>query len=96
MEQQAKNIVMEKLIKLIEKYPNKPWNWYRISHNSNLTIEMIEKLKHSNKILLPESLLFELTKENHDSLDNKMYFKVSHTETGYVEVCGVHEFSDYE
>ena len=55
--------------------------------------EMIEKLKHSNKILLPESLLFELTKENHDSLDNKMYFKVSHTETGYGEVCGVHEFS---
>ena len=52
--------------------------------------EMIEKLKHSNKILLPESLLFELTKENHDSLDNKMYFKVSHTETGYGEVCGVH------
>ena len=55
--------------------------------------EMIEKLKHSNKILLPESLLFELTKENHDSLDNKMYFKVSHTETEYGEVCGVHEFS---
>jgi len=55
--------------------------------------EMIDSLKHSNKILLPESLLFELTKENHDSLDNKMYFKVSHTETEYGEVCGVHEFS---
>ena len=36
--------------------------------------EMVEKLKHSNKILLPESLLFELTKENHDSLENKLYF----------------------
>lgn len=55
--------------------------------------EMIEKLKHSNKILLPESLLFELTKVNHDSLDNKLYFKISHLETGYGEVCGVHEFS---
>ena len=55
--------------------------------------EMIEKLKHSNKILLPESLLFELTKDNHDSLDNKLYFKISHLETGYGEVCGVHEFS---
>ena len=54
---------------------------------------MIEKLKHSNKILLPESLLFELTKDNHDSLDNKLYFKISHLETGYGEVCGVHEFS---
>ena len=55
--------------------------------------EMVEKLKHSNKILLPESLLFELTKDNHDSLENKLYFKVSHTETEYGEVCGVHEFS---
>ena len=55
--------------------------------------DMVEKLKHSNKILLPESLLFELTKENHDSLENKLYFKVSHKETGYGEVCGVHEFS---
>jgi hypothetical protein len=55
--------------------------------------EMIEKLKHSNKILLPESLLFELTKDNHDSLENKLYFKVSNVETQYGEVCGVHEFS---
>jgi len=55
--------------------------------------EMIEKLKHSNKILLPESMLFELTKDSHDSLENKLYFKVSHKETGYGEVCGVHEFS---
>ena len=55
--------------------------------------DMVEKLKHSNKILLPESLLFELTKESHDSLENKLYFKVSHKETGYGEVCGVHEFS---
>ena len=42
---------------------------------------------------MPESLLFELTKDNHDSLDNKLYFKISHLETGYGEVCGVHEFS---
>ena len=55
--------------------------------------EMVEKLKHSNKILLPESLLFEITKNNHDSLENKLYFKVSNIETQYGEVCGVHEFS---
>ena len=55
--------------------------------------EMIEKLKHSNKILLPESLLFQITKDNHDSLENKLYFKVSNVETQYGEVCGVHEFS---
>ena len=54
---------------------------------------MIEKLRCSNKILLPESMLFELTKDNHDSLEQKLYFKVSNNETQYGEVCGVHEFS---
>jgi len=55
--------------------------------------EMVGKLQHSNKILLPESLLFELTKDNHESLESKLYFKISHKETEYGEVCGVHEFS---
>ena len=55
--------------------------------------EMIEKLRCSNKILLPESMLFELTKDNHDSLEQKLYFKVANKETQYGEVCGVHEFS---
>jgi len=55
--------------------------------------EMIEKLRCSNKILLPESMLFHLTKDNHDSLEQKLYFKVSNKETKYGEVCGVHEFS---
>ena len=55
--------------------------------------EMIEKLRCSNKILLPESMLFELTKDNHDSLEQKLYFKVSNKDTQYGEVCGVHEFS---
>ena len=54
---------------------------------------MIEKLRCSNKILLPESMLFELTKDNHDSLEQKLYFKVTNKETQYGEVCGVHEFS---
>tara|TARA_B000000475_G_scaffold24574_2_gene19405 strand:- start:1233 stop:1985 length:753 start_codon:yes stop_codon:yes gene_type:complete len=55
--------------------------------------DMIEKLRCSNKILLPESMLFELTKDNHDSLEQKLYFKVTNKETQYGEVCGVHEFS---
>ena len=38
--------------------------------------EMIEKLRCSNKILLPESMLFEITKDNHDSLQQKLYFKL--------------------
>lgn len=60
---------------------------------SSQNSEMIEKLRCSNKILLPESMLFEITKDNHDSLAQKLYFKVSNKETQYGEVCGVHEFS---
>ena len=28
---------------LLEKYPDKPWDFERISNNSNITIEIIEK-----------------------------------------------------
>jgi DNA-dependent RNA polymerase auxiliary subunit epsilon len=31
------------LEKLLEKYPDKPWNWRWISKNPNLTMEFIEK-----------------------------------------------------
>ena len=31
------------LISLLEKYPNKPWNWNEISWNSNITMDYIEK-----------------------------------------------------
>ena len=33
---------------LLEKYPEKPWDWYRISYNRNITMEFIEK--NINKI----------------------------------------------
>ena len=28
---------------LLEKYPNKPWDWDDISRNPNITMEIIEK-----------------------------------------------------
>ena len=28
---------------IIEKHPEKPWNWYSISMNPNITMEMIEQ-----------------------------------------------------
>ena len=28
---------------IIEKYPEKPWNWFNISRNPNITMEFIEK-----------------------------------------------------
>jgi hypothetical protein len=33
----------------IEKHPDKPWDWYNISSNPNITIEDIEK--HFDKII---------------------------------------------
>ena len=33
---------------LLEKYPNKPWNWEEMSKNHNLTMELIEK--YPNKL----------------------------------------------
>ena len=30
-------------MEMIEKYPDKPWDWRAISWNPNLTMEMIEK-----------------------------------------------------
>ena len=30
-------------MEIIEKYPNKPWDWFYISKNPNITMEIIEK-----------------------------------------------------
>jgi hypothetical protein len=30
-------------MEIIERYPNKPWKWYYISSNPNITTEFIEK-----------------------------------------------------
>ena len=34
---------MNELQKLLLKYPDKPWNWYWLSCNSNITMDFIEK-----------------------------------------------------
>ena len=34
---------MNILTYLLEKYPEKSWDWYCISMNPNITMEMIEK-----------------------------------------------------
>ena len=31
---------------LLEKYPDKPWDWREISCNPNITMEIIEKYPH--------------------------------------------------
>jgi ubiquitin fusion degradation protein 1 len=53
--------------------------------------ELTKRLKSSNKILLPPSVLYELNQQ--DLSDNIMFFKVSNKEMQFGIVCGVHEFS---
>ena len=36
-------------MEIIEKYPDKPWSWFGVSKNPNITIEFIEK--HIDKII---------------------------------------------
>ena len=31
------------IIKLLDKYPDKPWNWGRLSYNPNITINIIDR-----------------------------------------------------
>jgi hypothetical protein len=38
-----KSYFCNQLWTLIEKYPNKPWNWLSISQNPKITMELIEK-----------------------------------------------------
>jgi hypothetical protein len=33
---------MNTLIKLLELYPDKPWNWYKLSFNPNITWEIVQ------------------------------------------------------
>ena len=37
---------MNELIKLLQRFPNKPWNWHYLSRNPNLTIEDIKLCPH--------------------------------------------------
>ena len=54
--------------------------------------ELTNKLKHSNKILLPPSILYELNQQ--EELDKYiMFFEVTNAKLQYGLVCGVQEFS---
>lgn len=55
--------------------------------------ELTEKLKHSNKILLPPSILYKLNQNEELENTDIMFFKISNKELQYGIVCGVQEFS---
>tara|TARA_B100000795_G_scaffold110155_2_gene81331 strand:- start:1357 stop:2049 length:693 start_codon:yes stop_codon:yes gene_type:complete len=50
-----------------------------------------ERLKHSNKVLLPESVLYELQKD--DNLSFPIFFKIVNKKNDYGHVCGIEEFT---
>ena len=58
---------------MIEKHPEKPWDWRSISDNPNLTMEIIEK--HPEKpwdwkyISLNPNLTFKFIENNIDRID---------------------------
>jgi hypothetical protein len=60
---------------------------YMCSSESDVT----QRLKYTNKILLPESILYNI-KES-DSIQFPLFFKISNKETMFGQVCGVEEFS---
>ena len=55
--------------------------------------ELTNRLKHSNKILLPPSILYSLNEEKQLENNDIMFFKVINKELNFGQVCGVHEFS---
>jgi hypothetical protein len=40
--QLIRSIIGKKLMALIEAYPGKPWNWFEISCNPNITMDIIQ------------------------------------------------------
>ena len=73
LEQKAKTIVMEKLIKFTEKYPNKFQNYDGISSNPNLTMEIINKYQSKDwnweKISCNPNLSMEMIEKTQESLE---------------------------
>ena len=55
--------------------------------------ELTERLKYSNKILLPPNVLFELNQQNGLETNDPLYFKITNPELDFGQVCGVQEFS---
>ena len=55
---------------------------------SSQSEELIQRVKYSNKILLPPSVLHQLQDNT-----NTMFFKITNIENSFGQVCGVQEFT---
>lgn len=54
--------------------------------------ELTNKLKHTNKLLLPQSVLYSL-QEDEEEFESPLFFKLKNKSNEFYQVCGVHEFS---
>jgi ubiquitin fusion degradation protein 1 len=60
---------------------------------SNLSPDLIDQVKYTNKLCLPPEVLYEINETDIIPTDTRLYFKVSKSNTCQGQVCGVHEFS---
>ena len=50
--------------------------------------ELVNKLKHTNKLLLPQSVLYSL-QEDGDEFESPLFFKLKNKSNEFYQVCGV-------
>ena len=55
--------------------------------------DLTQRVKYSNKILLPPNVLYELNQQNNLENSEQMCFKISNPELNFGQICCVHEFS---
>lgn len=60
---------------------------------SSQSKEVINRCRHSNKILLPSNVLHELITQDLFKENDILFFKVVNKQIEFGEVCSVHEFS---
>ena len=70
---------------IIDKYPDKPWNWGGISCNPNITMEIIEK--YINKINFEWLSYNSLTYQNKLNKMNKSILALEKTKKQIPERC---------
>ena len=61
---------------------------------SSLSEDVINRVKYSNKIILPPNMLYQMNEaKNLEEQDVQMFFKVMNPIIEFGEICGVEEFS---
>ena len=62
---------------------------------SSQSEELTSRVKYSNKILLPPSILYNINSNsnNNDTFNDVLFFGIKNLENEMIQVCGVQEFS---